>query len=230
MIVVTFFTLFFFAHAHNYTSCKRHCGDQIHVHYPFGFSDDCEIPLHCNQSKTMAIGDFQVKQVTTDNILLHFPPDCRRNINHSHQFIGPNYAPSPRNNFLIRNCAQPVNNCSIQPKSFQDRFSVKRCDGDVSCYSENNTSHVNELGTRTNCSVLFTSILINLNNSVDSVVLALEFELVELEWWLKGPCRCAKDAICVNVSVAGEIKGFRCRCKVGSEGDGYREGGGCRRG
>lgn len=241
MIVLTFFTLYFFlAHAQNSTSCQRSCGNNVNLQYPFGFSHSCKIRLHCHENKTMKIGEFEVKQVSSDNILLHFPANCSRHVDETHQFIGSNYAPTPRNNFLIKNCTQPVNNCSIQAESFQDRLSLKTCkskddgddddDDDVSCYSEKNTSGVNELQRRTTCSSLFTSILINLNKSVDSVVLALEFELVELEWWLQGPCKCAKDAKCVNVSVVGGNKGFRCQCKAGFQGNGFRDGGGCRRG
>lgn len=244
MLVFTFFMVFFSAHAQNSpTICKPQCGANTTLQFPFGFSDGCEIQLTCKDNKTVKIGEFEVKKVTSNNILLHFPADCHRHINKSDELISPNYAPTNRNNFLIRKCSQPVNNCSIQAKSFEDRLSINTCklkddddadnddsDDDVSCYSEKNTSVVNELKKRTKCSVLFTSILINLNKSVDSVVLALEFEVVELEWWLLGNCSCAKDAKRVNVSIAGGKTGCRCQCKAGLEGDGFSNGGGCRRG
>lgn len=232
VIVVIFFTVFFLAHAHNST-CNHHCGANITL-YPFGFSNDCGIQLHCNDNKTMKIGEFQVKEVTSDNILLHFPANCHRHINNSYLLIGQNYAPTNRNNFLIRRCKEPlVNKCLIQANSslLNDHLSVHSCDDGVSCYSGEAMGVVNELN-KSDCSILFTSILIdsNDNKSAESVVLALEFELVELEWWLQGNCSCATDAKCVHVSLPGVSKGFRCRCKAGFEGDGFLGGSGCRRG
>ncbi|KAL1809860.1 hypothetical protein ACET3Z_026850 [Daucus carota] len=237
VVVVTVFTAFFVAHAQNST-CKRYCGDdndRITVKYPFGFSDECEIPLKCDEDKKrMLIGDFEVKKVMSESIVLRFPANCSRSIEESAQLISRNYAPTNRSNFLIRNCKRPVNRCLIQAESFENRLSVKSCESkasdDVSCYTGKNMSVVDELNG-SDCSVLFTSILINSpeNNSAESVVLALEFEVVELEWWLEGPCKCAVNANCAQLLVAGGKRRFRCQCNAGFEGDGFREGEGCRK-
>ncbi|KAL8117551.1 wall-associated receptor kinase-like 14 isoform X2 [Apium graveolens] len=231
VLVVMFFTVLFLAQPRSSTCCNLHCGTNITVQYPFGFSEGCGIRLDCNDNKTMSLGKIIVKSVTSDNILLHFPANCSRKINESNQLIGPNYAPTKRNNFLIRRCNKPlVNKCLIQANSslINDHLSASCNDDGVSCYRGEGRSVVNELNM-SDCSVLYTSILINSNNnkSADSVVLALEFEVVELEWGIPGNCNCSTDAKCVRVRLEGVNKGFRCQCTEGFEGDGFR--GGCRR-
>lgn len=227
--------------ATNSTRCDRYCGttreNRVRVQYPFGFTEGCGIRLNCTDNKNIQIGDFIVQNVTSDNILVNLPAKCGRPIHEIKQLISSNYAPTSRNNFLLQNCSTPLKGCLIQEKLLEDRFQVRGCEsrtGNISCYLEEDRgpkflSYENL--NRTSCTVLFTSVAIELNDNrrMNSSV-ALEFQTVELGWLLKGSCKCVENANCTPVSLYGRATGFRCRCKQGFEGDGFIEGDGCRKG
>lgn len=224
------------AEANNSAACNRYCGTTS-VQYPFGFTEGCEIRLNCTPNKNIQIGDFQVQNITTDNILVNLPAKCDRHILEIDRFFNQNYAPTWRNNFLLRNCRPQLNGCVIQGSLLEDRFSIPRCksdSGNISCYSEEDIGlklmSLKNLN-RANCTVLFTSIAVDSieNRSMNSAV-ELKFQSVELEWWLKGSCSCVREANCVNVTLASGEMRFRCRCKEGFKGDGFTAGDGCRKG
>ncbi|KAF5193474.1 Wall-associated receptor kinase-like [Thalictrum thalictroides] len=58
--------------------------------------------------------------------------------------------------------------------------------------------------------------------------MAVEFQRIQLGWWLKGNCKCSDHTTCTNFTVNGEL-GFRCRCNRGYVGDGFSAGVGCRK-
>lgn len=120
----------------------------------------------------------------------------------------------------------------------ESRFELQGCESrineSISCYSEDyrriDYMDYDNL-TRTNCSVLFSSIAVDLNSGTNrNSAVSLEFQRLELGWWVNGLCRCVEDAGCVEVSTAGGGEGYRCRCKVGFDGDGFIDGNGCRKG
>lgn len=214
-------------------SCNRVCGthDKSTVPYPFGFSPGCGIQLNCSENFNVQIGEFSVQNITNDHILVNIPPECDRNITKIRQLTGTNYRPTSRNNFLLQNCSQPPKGCLIGPALLDDRFQeCQSVSGNRSCYLEEDRSvqftNIDML-EKTGCSVLVTSIAVE-NRSVNSSV-ELDIQTVELGWLLQGPCKCVAQADCTNLTLGG-LQGFRCRCKSGFEGDGFVDGGGCRKG
>ncbi|WOG93147.1 hypothetical protein DCAR_0312428 [Daucus carota subsp. sativus] len=242
LIITTIITTLFLlssssSQASHNSSCSRVCGahksTQIHVQYPFGFSPGCEIQLACLNS-SVKIEQFRVQNVTNDHILVDIPAQCDRNISAIRPLFGRNFAPSSRNSFLLQNCSRPVKECLIETSLLEDRFQVDTCQSvrsNVSCYVEDRDVEFMSFETleKTGCSELFTAIAVDLfdNRSVDSSV-AIEIQTLELGWLLEGPCKCVAQADCVNLTLGG-LQGFRCRCKSGFEGDGFVDGGGCRK-
>ena len=77
------------------------------------------------------------------------------------------------------------------------------------------------------CKYLFSSFAVEQRK--DDPDISLQFQLLELGWWLEGPCQCSPNATCTNVTVAAGKFGFRCHCPQGYQGDGFLNGTGCRR-
>ncbi|KAL2522870.1 Wall-associated receptor kinase-like 14 [Forsythia ovata] len=240
--------------SNNSSQCRRSCGGvKNSVPYPFGFSDGCRIKLNCTSGK-IKIGDFRVENVTSDNIIITLPAKCNRPIKELSQLFGPNYAVTWRNRLLLQNCSSPVEDCVIPIIKVKSHFSgLDRCVHpleNISCYSGGtdggakfkflNYSKVRE---RENCSILFSSIAVDLNendnnssNTSGSSAVELNFEKVELGWWLEGYCNngsysnCDPSATCTEV-LNENTTGFRCKCNPGYAGDGFAGKGvkGCRK-
>lgn len=113
---------------------------------------------------------------------------------------------------------------------------LQECANDsVSCYSE----HVNYPSEfvnyrrlmRSGCRDLFSGIWMEGFENSSSVV-SLDVQIVRMGWWLEGDCRCVENAVCVRVvpPVETAAMGYRCECAQGFQGDGFRDGVGCRRG
>ncbi|PWA81018.1 Green fluorescent protein-like protein [Artemisia annua] len=82
----------------------------------------------------------------------------------------------------------------------------------------------------TGCKVLFSSVTVHLNKDhSESSPVSLEFQSLELGWWVSGECSCAQNAICRNVAFENRTVGYRCQCSEGYTGDGFTAGNGCRR-
>lgn len=67
----------------------------------------------------------------------------------------------------------------------------------------------------------------------DSSSVSLDVQVVRLGWWLRGECRCSRNAKCVPVSPprgGGSLPAYRCECNEGFAGDGFIDGVGCRKG
>lgn len=77
------------------------------------------------------------------------------------------------------------------------------------------------------CRFLFSAIAVGSKSEVKEI--SLQFQVVELGWWLDGACNCSGNATCTEVHLAGHKRGFRCRCREGFVGDGFTNGTGCRR-
>ncbi|KAA8531771.1 hypothetical protein F0562_006512 [Nyssa sinensis] len=223
--------------AQNSVHCNRTCGiGKWNLPDPFGFSDGCQIRLNCSERGDVRIGEFSVRNVTTDSILINLPAKCDRPIQDMEQLFQDNYALTWRNSLLLNNCSSSQIDCAI-PRSMVSRFKLQSCDtrkNSISCYSdENNDTEFmtyNNL-TGTNCSSLFSSIAVDLSNNWDrNSTVSLEFQTVELGWWLGGRCNCSPNANCTEVQLSNGKKGFRCQCPEGFEGNGFAGGNGCREG
>ncbi|CAA2970920.1 wall-associated receptor kinase-like 14 [Olea europaea subsp. europaea] len=238
--------------SNNSSQCNRSCGvakKRQKVPYPFGFDDGCGIKLNCIRGN-IQIGDFLVENVTSDNIIISLPAKCNRSIEELSQLFGRNYAMTRRNGLLLQNCSSPIGDCAILNFMSKSHFpGFVRCGSsreNKSCFSGGinggadflNFGTVKENG---NCRILFSSIAVDLNengNNSDSTSgsssVEMNFEKVELGWWLEGFCNrstCHPNAKCTKV-LNGNMKGFRCKCNPGYAGDGFTGDGskGCRKG
>ncbi|KAG8384492.1 hypothetical protein BUALT_Bualt04G0123300 [Buddleja alternifolia] len=227
------------------TQCNQVCGEN-RVQYPFGFSLGCGIKLNCGDNLTnITIGDFVVQNVASDRILVNLPAKCDRPIGKLSSLFGKNFAPTSRNGFLFKNCSSLLNNCVIPNRLIRSTFaSLEACDRgasdpyNISCYSDgigNGSQFLNyeNVISRGNCSVLFSSVVVDLNENNSSMSgspsVSLEFHKVELQWWINGSCNCDPNAKCTRVVTRGGRQGFRCNCNEGYTGDGFTGGEGCRR-
>ncbi|KAL8143485.1 hypothetical protein V2J09_016517 [Rumex salicifolius] len=220
--------------ASNSTYCKRSCGEEL-VNYPFGFSDGCEIRLNCIHNIGIKIAKFHVRNVTSDAIMVNIPAQCNRKVEEIKILFGPNYAVSGQNALLLQKCSSAQNNCTIPTVMLENRFDLRRCssasgdgDGNVSCYpvAKKGVGVLTyENINSTDCKLLFSSIAVN--SGIDNSDVSIEFQTIQLDWWLPGDCRCSANARCRQVAVANCSSGYRCSCADGFIGDGYAQGSGC---
>ncbi|KAJ0804939.1 hypothetical protein HanPI659440_Chr02g0043801 [Helianthus annuus] len=216
--------------------CNQTCSGTIHndIPYPIGFSSGCEIQLNCTPNGTVLIEDFTVHQIKPDYILVGLPAECGRAVETLHRLYGDHYAPTSDNAILMENCTKRIQTCSVPQSMMQPNLDFD-CDrrgddfGNVSCYS-------GDMGimfldyenvTKTGCRSLLLGMVVKIVG-VNSAV-SLNVQMVKLGWWLKGGCQCSDDAICTRVvSPVDGSDGYRCRCKDGYDGDGYKASSGCR--
>lgn len=243
LITVLVFVLQVQAEAHNSTTpCSPSCGkgkSAIRLSYPFGFSDGCPIKLTCSSSKTnnsARIGEFMVLNVTRSSLLVQLPAKCNRSIDSIYPLFGPYYGPAWSNGFLLQQCPEPLNGCLIPTSFVESRFQgLGNCSSgsrNISCFSQEKKDRVDLLSESTlkgtGCKSLVSSIA-----AVGPDMNSLEFQSLELRWWLNGSCdpsNCSANATCQNVSLADGKLGFQCHCNDGFEGDGFFAGDGCWRG
>ncbi|XP_057970243.1 wall-associated receptor kinase-like 14 [Malania oleifera] len=217
--------------ADNSTHRDQSCGGILQ--YPFGFSDGSGIRLNCSHDGTIRIGEFLVQNVTSDNILIDLPASCSRPIESIFPLFSKNYALTMQNGLVVHNCSSLRTNCVLPPVLIHKQFGSQNCGArqdNLSCFSGDYDEGVELLSYETvkgsGCKSLFSSIAVesDRNSSV-----SLEFQTVQLAWWLGGPCRCAENATCTTVNLTNGTSGFRCHCNKGFRGDGFHHGTGCRR-
>ncbi|KAL6867414.1 hypothetical protein ACP4OV_015438 [Aristida adscensionis] len=235
-------------------SCARRCGAMT-VPYPFGFSPGCEIPLGCDGAAGAAwVGGSRelgllVRNVTARTVVLALLPSCSRRLNASvDALFSDHYAPAWQNALVVSSCGgapQPdtrLTNCSIPPGDYLNRSShCSAGDRDsIRCVAPSrpgNSASAADRGfldraeMRTlgkECGGLVTAAV----SYWEAPALSLLLGALELEWWVRGPCRCSRHAACTQVATpaaAQEHEAFRCECFEGFEGDGFADGAGCRR-
>lgn len=222
--------------------CNRACGTNK-VPYPFGFSNGCHIRLNCSSSSNNAqisIGEFPIQTIENDLVKIIIPPICNRSIQTLHQLFGKNYAPTSRNGILLSSCnSSKATTCNIPSIDVRTQFESLKCDSSsnsrsISCYSEekNDRGYINyENLTRQQCKFLLSAISSELFNtsaaSINISAVSLDVKVLEVGWWLNGPCHCSQNANCTPVLTPRGRSGFRCGCNKGFEGDGYPAGSGC---
>lgn len=219
--------------------CNRSCGKHT-VAYPFGFSDGCDIKLNCSiNSDKIEIGGFHVENVTSDRMLVSILADCNRSYAEFARLFSDNFAPTLRNGLLFSGCKSNVSDFGI-PEVLRYKFEGKTCDRkNVSCYAigPDDVGKVfldyTNVTKRVHCNNWFSSIRVDSNGSANTMSrsssLSLDFEMLELGWWVNGGCHCNPNATCDKVAYGGK-RGFRCKCKESYSGDGFINGIGCIKG
>ncbi|XP_072990871.1 wall-associated receptor kinase-like 14 isoform X1 [Typha latifolia] len=207
------------------SNCNRTCGPTT-VPYPFGFSPSCPIPLNCSKSADTLVGGFSIRNITSDALLIHLPPNCTRPIHSLNSLYSPNYAMTWRNGLFLRRCPGPPSDCVV-PSALLLSPNSSSCDNITCVPSLNNSGFLKPAeASGTGCSFLYTSVAYSGGGQFPS----LELSTAELGWWLEGTCRCSDDANCTRLTSPVTNKpAFRCSCHDGFQGDGFRNGTGCRR-
>ncbi|KAI3762891.1 hypothetical protein L1987_53333 [Smallanthus sonchifolius] len=207
------------------------------IPYPFGFSAGCEIPLNCTPNGTVSIGEFSVRKVNQQELLVSVPSKCGRAVEALRGLYGDNYAPTSDNAILMENCTEKVRTCSVPETLIQPNLEVIDCGGErnvsgnVSCYSDDRRSMFLDYDnvTKTGCRFLLSGMVVKIVG--DNSAVSLNVQVVRLGWWVKGKCECSDDAVCTEVvSPVDGGGGYRCECKEGFVGDGYKASSGCRKG
>ncbi|KAI3713076.1 hypothetical protein L1987_71647 [Smallanthus sonchifolius] len=186
-------------------NCNRVCrggGHENSVSYPFGFSDACEIPLKCSEAGEIRVGEYIVQNITSDHIRINLPAKSS----------------GLKNNFNLREC--------------DDSWVINRT---INCYSEDQPDREEFINLKkleaAGCRILLSSVTADVNGSSSpSVLPVLDYQKLELGWWVRGECGCDKNAACRNVSFENQTLGYRCHCNNGYAGDGFIAGDACRRG
>lgn len=222
-------------------NCSQICGgggrqppQSPTIQYPFGFSPGCPIQLNCTPNGNASIGGFSIVEITGDTMTVTVMTQCDRPFSLVERLYSPNFAPTNRNAILLNNCSQ-ASSCPIPSAMARTHFEslcTGRANGSMSCYLElghNSAAKFVDLrGLRgLNCQYLLSGILAE---SISDVSLSLDVQMIELGWWLDGGCNCDKQAICANVLTPNGSRGYRCSCKHGFVGDGFKDGIGCRKG
>ncbi|KAL0741300.1 hypothetical protein Bca4012_082813 [Brassica carinata] len=186
--------------------CDGVCGGLI-LPYPFGFSHGCPIRFTCFAEKQARIGAFSVQNVTEDSIFLHIPHDCHRSIEAMKPLFGENHAPTSENSFLMEQCTNATDGCSIKQRFLETQLKLQSCEaqGNVSCFSADANSSSAKFFSmkdlrKSSCKLLFSSIA--LESVGASLGIALEFE---------------------RVDTPDGNAGHRCSCPEGYHGDGFIE-------
>ncbi|CAL4913360.1 unnamed protein product [Urochloa decumbens] len=227
--------------------CEQSCGN-LTVQYPFGFSAGCKIQLGCDQggNGTAWLGakrelGLVVSNVTARAVFLALLPDCSRRLNASvKELFTDNYAPSPQNTLLVSSCnsAAARNNSCTMPATYLNSsshcFRGAKAEN-FSCVlpplppSGNRFLNRTEIGALGSECAGLVSAASSWETPAPSPAPALLLGVMELEWWMLGPCSCSSQANCTSFTTPTAAQGFRCECLEGFEGDGFVAGTGCRK-
>ncbi|KAM7521067.1 hypothetical protein LguiB_020029 [Lonicera macranthoides] len=215
--------------AHKSTNCVKSCGavSPKDLPSPFGFSAGCQIQLNCTAAGTMSLNEFPVQSISNITLLVNIPAICDRSIGTLRHLFTQNYAPTSRNGILLQNCSNPITACVIPYINLQTHLELQSCgsyNDTISCYTErNNHSQFIDYTnlTKTGCKSLFSAI--STESADNGASVSLDVQVVQLEWWLHGSCKCSANARCITIE---SRSGYRCDCLEGFIGDGYRS---CRR-
>ncbi|KAI3895356.1 hypothetical protein MKW92_027794 [Papaver armeniacum] len=231
-LFVSIFILFFIK---SQSSCNRSCGGAAKVPYPFGFSNGCEIQLNCSETEGVRIHEFKVESITNDTIVIDLPESCGRPIRNVKHLFSKNYGLTSQNGLLLGNCSSRLlHKCREPAKFVETNFDSSGC-SNLSCYSSG-TNGFMDFGniSQSGCKTLFSSIALGHRNSKNlSSSVSLQFQSLQLEWWLQGSCDknntyCSRNSDCTDLFTPSG-QGFRCHCQEGFFGDGFRSGEGCRK-
>ncbi|GMH06446.1 hypothetical protein Nepgr_008286 [Nepenthes gracilis] len=217
--------------ASNLSTCNKSCLGRL-VDYPFGFSGGCKIQLNCSSVGQISLAGFQVYNMTSDSIMIVFPGKCYRPIEEIKKLFDQHYAPTWQNGLLLQNCTSSSSSCVVPASYLESSVKLQDCKNrNLSCHAVTN-SGIDVLSyeniSRTGCKFLFSSLFVEWSVKWNSS-LSLDFETLQLGWWLTGTCQCSANATCTIVHLPNNSSGYRCRCNDGFTGDGFADGQGCRK-
>ncbi|KAE8662861.1 Wall-associated receptor kinase-like 14 [Hibiscus syriacus] len=181
------------------------------------------------------IGNFDVHNVTSRDIIVHLPSKCDRQLASISALFSKSYAVSTTNSLLLQSCSKPIPApCEIRPRFLDPSLNLDPClanSDNITCFASNRSERLLsfEEVNKTECRFFLSSTSFVVDSARNSSF-SLEFERVNLGWWIKGPCDCDGNASCELVKRGNSTLGFNCLCNEGFEGDGFRAGAGCRRG
>ncbi|KAG6666387.1 wall-associated receptor kinase-like 14 [Carya illinoinensis] len=222
--------------AGNSGPCKQYnsCGANQPVQYPFGFSSSCPIPLTCFNNSDIRIGKFRVRKITSSSIIVDLPAECNRPIESIKPLFGTKYALTWGNSLLLQSCTSPSNSCTVPTNFVRNLIDLKTCNStsdNISCLASESKGKAEIMSyenvTLKNCMFLFSSVL--LNSDGNESLVSLQFQRVELGWWLQGNPNCSDNSNYTQFPTPGGKRGYRCMCKDGFSGDGFPRGDGCRK-
>lgn len=222
--------------ANNSSNCIQTCGpNKTEVHYPFGFSSSCPIPLNCSDTGHVSIRGFPIDKFNNGSIVVSLPAKCNRSVESILPLFGDNYAMTWQNSLMFQNCPGTVPGCMIPRAMVEERVGASGCDsggGNFSCYSgEGHNGYLRYADVAgLGCGILFSAVVDESVAGGDNSTLSLKFQVAELKWWMDGECDCSKNAECLAVTKPSGRRGYRCQCRDGFEGDGFAQGGGCYKG
>uniref|UniRef100_I1J931 Protein kinase domain-containing protein n=1 Tax=Glycine max TaxID=3847 RepID=I1J931_SOYBN len=215
--------------AQNLTTCNGKCGEHT-LQFPFGFSQGCPIQLDCSNDQVQLrseFGEFLVQNVTNSNIFVNLPAKCNRTMESIQPIFTENFAPTINNSFLVQDCREVFGGCVIPASFVSNQIDVENCSNksaNISCFSKQDEVFVTYADLNgTKCKYLFSAVSFGQSKEIP-----LQFQVVELGWWLPGQCddhQCSNNATCTTVDRVG----FRCQCIEGFTGDGFKNGIGCRK-
>ncbi|MCL7045124.1 hypothetical protein MKW94_012005 [Papaver nudicaule] len=218
--------------------CDQNCpgsSQNLHLPFPYGFSEGCHIRLNCIKGEVFVGDEFRVQNVTSDGLLINIPPKCNRSIETLKPLYSSNYALTSRNGLLLQNCTTKPKDCVIPESLLRLQFRTTDCEH-LYCYSAKVGEERVRNGeggsflsfdniTSTGCKFLYSSVAVVVNSSS---MVSLEFRTLHLSYWLNGSCNCSSNANCTEItSPVDQTGGYRCQCVNGYEGDGYAMGSGC---
>ncbi|KAI9113414.1 hypothetical protein K1719_015341 [Acacia pycnantha] len=224
VIVLTIFIVYS-TRAETSSNCDRCCGN-FSLTYPFGFSERSPIKLSCRDSR-LEIGRFQVKEVTPKSIFVNLPAKCNRSIESIGSLFSKNFAPTRNNSFLVQNCSSQPGSCFI-PVATASLMAEDCQSVNISCFLPKKNDRDVLIRTdlnRTTCKFLFSAVAIEQGKDP---TISLRLQVLELGWWLEGLPGCSDKAIPTTVHLGGVKTGYRCQCREGYVGDGFKNGTGCR--
>eukprot|EP00252_Welwitschia_mirabilis_P018544 TRINITY_DN411_c0_g1_i1.p2 TRINITY_DN411_c0_g1~~TRINITY_DN411_c0_g1_i1.p2 ORF type:complete len:273 (+),score=18.24 TRINITY_DN411_c0_g1_i1:527-1345(+) len=219
------------------SECEQSCGSKT-VPYPFGFSSRCPKKLNCSGSGEILVGEHGVANISEKSIELNASEACTRNFRIPKEWIA-EYGLTTRNIIQLGNCSDTNWTCIFnvtsllrntlydeqKPPAGQKRpcdFSALSC---VRNSSDEDFIPWSYFQGNRSCRMSFTGIVVD---PTDDLLLNVRFGIVDLGWCLEGPCKCAKNSLCVNLT--SPLNGnpcHRCSCLPGFVGDGYEHGSGC---
>uniref|UniRef100_A0A0A9FA87 Protein kinase domain-containing protein n=1 Tax=Arundo donax TaxID=35708 RepID=A0A0A9FA87_ARUDO len=227
-------------------SCARSCGG-LTVQHPFGFSSSCVIQLVCDhENGTAWVGatpelGLRVRNVTARSLVIALRADCSRRLSISlDALFSEYYAPGLQNALVVSSCrgaaqASLTTNCTVPPGNYLNSSSHCAANESIRCVPppppSRDVSAVHRFLNRTEMGTLGSECdgLVSAVSYWDTPAPSLLLGVLELEWWVPGPCSCSRHANCTPVTTPTSRQAFRCDCLEGFEGDGFADGTGCRR-
>eukprot|EP01018_Ginkgo_biloba_P026568 Gb_02535 [translate_table: standard] len=229
--------------------CNRTCGSTT-VRYPFGFSGDCPYILdnRCSENGDVFIKGYKVFNFTSTSIIVAITNEATTDQCDQKPDIlsvfKEKFGLSSRNVLLLKNCTNLALDCKFNISSSVDVFSKGNSGGrgncrgadvtNFSCLSKNESGWLPWARLEDSKCKSMLSNLICWTSPDQKGSIIVDFDKVELGWWVDGPClnnSCSAHAICTEFQNPNtRLRVHTCQCRKDFEGDGFAQGFGCTKG